>query len=86
MPREPLDTDTVSWRGREPRGAIAQRIAEGGVDAVARRALGRAGTPIDPNDLCAAAHALAPERVVVTGNVRECQRVHGLGVEGWHAG
>ena len=134
MPRYLLDTDTLSRLLREPRGAIAQRIAQGGVDAVAtspvvagelrfgamrtgntalrervdeliarlpvlplddevaqayaatRRALERAGTPIGPNDLWIAAHALATERVVVTGNVREFQRVHGLGVEVWHAG
>ncbi|MBA3891008.1 MAG: PIN domain-containing protein [Gemmatimonadaceae bacterium] len=58
-------------------------------DAVARsyagvrRALERAGTPIGPNDLWIAAQALADQRVVVTGNVREFQRVVGLDVEDW---
>ena len=58
-------------------------------DAVARsyagvrRALERAGTPIGPNDLWIAAQALADQRVVVTGNVREFRRVVGLGVEDW---
>jgi tRNA(fMet)-specific endonuclease VapC len=48
-----------------------------------RRALERAGTPIGPNDLWIAAHALAEERVVVTGNVREFRRVKGLMVADW---
>jgi tRNA(fMet)-specific endonuclease VapC len=48
-----------------------------------RRALERAGTPFPPNDLWIAAHALAEERIVVTGNVREFRRVAGLGVEDW---
>jgi tRNA(fMet)-specific endonuclease VapC len=47
------------------------------------RPLERAGTPIGPNDLWIAAHALAEERVVVTGNVRAFRRVVGLGVEDW---
>ena len=48
-----------------------------------RRALERAGTPIGPNDLWIAAHALVEERVVVTGNVREFRRVAGLVVADW---
>ena len=48
-----------------------------------RRALAWAGTPIGPNDLWIAAHALAEERVLVTGNVREFRRVAGLEVEDW---
>ncbi|MBW6456186.1 MAG: type II toxin-antitoxin system VapC family toxin [Trueperaceae bacterium] len=48
-----------------------------------RRALERAGTPFTPNDLWIAAHALAEERIVVTGNVREFRRVAGLVVEDW---
>ena len=51
--------------------------------AEVRLALHRAGTPIGPNDLWIAAHALAEERVVVTGNVREFSRVPGLRVEDW---
>ena len=51
-----------------------------------RRSLERAGTPIGPNDLWIAAHALSEERVVVTGNVREFRRVVGLGVEDWREG
>jgi hypothetical protein len=48
-----------------------------------RRALEWAGTPIGPNDLWIAAHALAEERVLVTGNEREFRRVAGLEVEDW---
>jgi tRNA(fMet)-specific endonuclease VapC len=48
-----------------------------------RGSLERAGTPIGPNDLWIAAHALAEERVVVTCNGREFRRVEGLGVEDW---
>lgn len=48
-----------------------------------RGALERAGTPIGPNDLWIAAHALAEGRIVVTGNVREFECVEGLGVEDW---
>jgi len=51
--------------------------------AIVHRALERAGTPIGPNDLWIAAQALADQRVVVTGNVREFRRVVGLGVEDW---
>jgi len=51
-----------------------------------RRSLELAGTPIGPNDLWIAAHALSEERVVVTGNVRAFRRVVGLGVEDWREG
>ena len=52
----------------------------------ARRSLERVGSPIGPNDLWIAAHALTEECVVVTGNVREFGRVVGLGVEDWREG
>ena len=48
-----------------------------------RHTLARAGTPIGPNDLLIAAHALALELVLVTDNLREFQRVPGLGMENW---
>jgi len=51
-----------------------------------RRSFERAGTPIGPNGLWIAAHALVEERVVVTGNVRAFRRVVGLGVEDWREG
>lgn len=51
----------------------------------ARAALERVGTPISPNDLLLAAHALALDAVVVTDNVREFARVPGLRVENWLA-
>ena len=58
---------------------LDERVARQYADV--RGSLERAGTPIGPNDLWIAAHALAEERVVVTGNGREFRRVAGLGVE-----
>jgi len=43
----------------------------------------RAGTPIGPNDMLIAAHALALDLVVVTGNDAEFSRVPGLQVTNW---
>jgi len=51
-----------------------------------RTHLERAGTPIGPNDMLIAAHALALGLVVVSGNGREFARVPGLAVENWLAG
>lgn len=48
-----------------------------------RAELARAGRPIGPNDLLIAAHALALDVMLVTGNVREFSRVSGLRVESW---
>ncbi|MDT8409046.1 MAG: type II toxin-antitoxin system VapC family toxin [Wenzhouxiangellaceae bacterium] len=48
-----------------------------------RHRLARQGTPIGPNDLLIAAHALAEGLVVVTANAREFSRVQGLIVENW---
>lgn len=48
-----------------------------------RAALERAGTPIGPNDLWIAAHALASDATLVTDNEREFGRVPGLRVENW---
>jgi tRNA(fMet)-specific endonuclease VapC len=45
--------------------------------------LDRAGTPIGPNDLLIAAHALALGHTLVTDNVREFSRVKSLNVENW---
>lgn len=45
--------------------------------------LEQAGTPIGPNDLLIAAHALAIGTCVVTDNTREFSRVPGLAVENW---
>lgn len=41
------------------------------------------GTPIGPNDLLIAAHALANNLTVITANVAELSRVPGLRVENW---
>ena len=50
-----------------------------------RARLERRGTPIGPNDMLIAAHALAIGRTVVTDNVSEFRRVAGLVVENWLA-
>jgi tRNA(fMet)-specific endonuclease VapC len=47
--------------------------------------LERAGTPIGPNDMLIAAHALARDLTVVTRNLGEFSRVAGLRVEDWSA-
>jgi len=48
-----------------------------------RHQLTRSGTPIGPNDLLIAAHALAVDAVLVTANGAEFSRVLGLRVENW---
>lgn len=45
--------------------------------------LEQAGTPIGPNDMLIAAHALALESTLVTTNTGEFSRVPGLAVENW---
>jgi tRNA(fMet)-specific endonuclease VapC len=45
--------------------------------------LQRRGTPIGPNDLWLAAHALSANLTLVTGNEREFRRVPTLRVENW---
>ena len=47
-----------------------------------RAALSRAGTPIGPNDMFIAAHALAEGDVLVTA-VGEFSRVTGLALKNW---
>ena len=48
-----------------------------------RQQLKRQGSPIGPNDLLIAAHALTLDLAVVTGKGREFARVPGLRVENW---
>jgi tRNA(fMet)-specific endonuclease VapC len=48
-----------------------------------RAQLQRLGQPIGSNDLLIAAHALALDRTLVSGNEREFRRVPGLSVENW---
>lgn len=50
-----------------------------------RATLEAAGTPIGPNDLLIAAHALALGATLVTANLREFQRIPGLPLENWLA-
>jgi tRNA(fMet)-specific endonuclease VapC len=48
-----------------------------------RSHLDRKGTPIGPNDLLIAAHALALDLTLVTDNVGELSRVPRLRIENW---
>lgn len=48
-----------------------------------RTHLEQSGTPISPNDLLIAAHALALNLTLVTANIREFGRVPDLSVENW---
>jgi tRNA(fMet)-specific endonuclease VapC len=48
-----------------------------------RLGLERAGTPIGPNDMLIAAHALSAECVLVTANLGEFSCVAGLSVTNW---
>jgi len=50
-----------------------------------RAQLERRGTPIGPNDVLIAGHALSLSAIVLTANVREFSRVTGLIVENWLA-
>jgi tRNA(fMet)-specific endonuclease VapC len=50
-----------------------------------RSALQGKGTPIGPNDLWIAAHALTLGLTLVTNNTREFKRVSGLKLENWVA-
>lgn len=45
--------------------------------------LEHSGTPIGPNDMLIAAHALATEAILVTANVSAFSRVRGLALENW---
>lgn len=51
--------------------------------AVLRNHLTQQRTPIGPNDLLIAAHALADDLTIVTANVGEFSRIPGLNVENW---
>jgi tRNA(fMet)-specific endonuclease VapC len=48
-----------------------------------RTHLSRQGRPIGSNDLLIAAHTLALDLILVTGNVDEFARVPGLSIENW---
>lgn len=48
-----------------------------------RHALEQLGTPIGPNDLLIAAHAMAAECTLVSANMGEFSRVPGLQLENW---
>jgi tRNA(fMet)-specific endonuclease VapC len=48
-----------------------------------RAALEKEGTPVGPNDMLIAAHALSLGLILVSDNVREFNRVKGLKLENW---
>ena len=48
-----------------------------------RHHLARRGTPIGPNDLLIAAHALAADLTLITANTREFERVPSMRVDNW---
>ncbi|MCH8475612.1 MAG: type II toxin-antitoxin system VapC family toxin [Opitutales bacterium] len=50
-----------------------------------RQTLETKGTPIGPNDLLIAAHALSLDLTLVTANAAEFSRIPGLTVENWLA-
>jgi tRNA(fMet)-specific endonuclease VapC len=64
---EPLDFDL---RAAATYGRVRAQLESG-------------GTPIGPNDMLIAAHALSRELTVVTDNTAEFRRVKGLRVENW---
>lgn len=81
-----LGSDTLSKKVESLLASMPVLPLEGGADrayAKARLQLEQAGTPIGPNDLLIAAHALARGLTVVTDNVDEFSRVAGLRVENW---
>jgi tRNA(fMet)-specific endonuclease VapC len=58
-----------------------QRAVDATVEVM--RVLTKAGTPIGSNDTAIAGHAIATGCTLVTNNVREFGRVHGLAYEDW---
>ncbi|WP_448573208.1 PIN domain-containing protein [Trichothermofontia sp.] len=51
--------------------------------ATMRHYLEQSGTPIGPNDLLIAAHALALDLILITANTREFERVPNLCLDNW---
>jgi tRNA(fMet)-specific endonuclease VapC len=62
---------------------IVDGLAAASHYAQIRAHLQRKGTPIGPNDVWIAAHALAEDMTLVSGNVREFKRVPTLRLENW---
>lgn len=51
--------------------------------AILRSKLEKSGTPIGPNDMLIAAHAVSLGLILVTANSKEFSQVPGLAVENW---
>jgi len=85
-----------SQRSREAAAALAEfllplEIASFDDDAAlhygrVRAELASSGQTIGPLDTLIAGHALALDAILVTHNMRECERVEGLRVEDWVRG
>ena len=80
-------------RNRSRLAELTRRLPLLGLDAETaarygriRSRLDRLGTPIGANDLWIAAQAQRHGATVVTDNLREFERVPGLGVENWLVG
>lgn len=54
-----------------------------GTHATLRFYLEKEGTPIGPNDMLIAAHALFLDLILVTNNVREFSQIPELKIENW---
>lgn len=83
---EKVDSDPLRERVEQILARLDVLPLDAPVDAVyarIRNTLERQGTPIGPNDLLIAAHALAHELTLVTDNTSEFARVEGLAVENW---
>ncbi|WP_295585702.1 type II toxin-antitoxin system VapC family toxin [uncultured Lamprocystis sp.] len=81
-----LGSDTLSEKVESLLASMPVLPLDAGADltyAQIRLQLEQAGTPIGPNDLLIAAHALARGLTVVTDNVDEFSRVAELRVENW---
>jgi len=81
--RQPTQTHAKLDRLAELINILPLSISAANSYGSIRSALEKAGTPIGANDLWIAAHALAEDRILVSNNLREFQRVPGLTVENW---
>jgi tRNA(fMet)-specific endonuclease VapC len=81
-----LGSKTLTGKVDDLLGSIPVLSLDAGADdiyAEIRLQLEQAGTPIGPNDLLIAAHALESGLTLVTDNAKEFGRIAGLQVENW---
>jgi hypothetical protein len=79
---EPL-TQVPRWLHAKLRQSKAFEFPGDEIYGAIRSQLESIGTPIGGNDLLIAAHAVALDFTLVTGNTKEFSRVTGLRVENW---